>query len=202
MAARTRDLFAAAVVSLVAGCISIPDPAAFPCGNGGPCDAGVGNARDGSTAPLDGSSSDASVSDLEDIGASDASTPDFGPSPMDAASSDLGGGDDTGSDAGPNNTGRPDAADADAGIRPAVSAGAQHACLLRPDGTVRCWGDNRSGQSATPPGTFATLSAGFYHNCGLRPSVSSTVGATTFTDRRWNLRALLCERKPTVISRV
>jgi alpha-tubulin suppressor-like RCC1 family protein len=50
----------------------------------------------------------------------------------------------------------------------AVSAGGQHACGLRLDGTVQCWGENRDGQSLPPPEAFRSISTGFLHTCGLR----------------------------------
>jgi alpha-tubulin suppressor-like RCC1 family protein len=63
-----------------------------------------------------------------------------------------------------------------------VSAGTDHTCGLA-TGNVLCWGYNHFGQlgdgtstDKTVPsfvsgeGTFAVLSAGAYHNCGLRPS--------------------------------
>ena len=42
---------------------------------------------------------------------------------------------------------------------------------LRPcsiDSTVACWGNNASGQTAAPSGTFATVAAGGAFSCGLR----------------------------------
>ncbi len=50
----------------------------------------------------------------------------------------------------------------------AVSAGANHTCGIRTDGTVACWGDNRWGQANPPGGTFTTVSASFGHTCGIR----------------------------------
>ena len=73
----------------------------------------------------------------------------------------------------------------------AISVGAAHSCLLTTDGEVRCWGSNSCGQlgSPRPPGsicrrtrftpgantptaidsneTFATVSSGIAHTCGL-----------------------------------
>lgn len=50
----------------------------------------------------------------------------------------------------------------------AVSAGHEHTCGVRTDGTLACWGWNEYGQAAPPEGTFATVSAGRGHTCGVR----------------------------------
>ena len=51
----------------------------------------------------------------------------------------------------------------------AVDSGLRHACGVRSDNTVTCWGYNEGGQVSTPGGEFLTVSAGRWHNCGLRP---------------------------------
>ena len=43
-----------------------------------------------------------------------------------------------------------------------------YSCGLRMDGTVQCWGDNRSGQTNAPDGAFTSLSAGSIHACGVK----------------------------------
>ena len=50
-----------------------------------------------------------------------------------------------------------------------ISSGANHACGLRANGSIACWGSNTSGQ-ATPPttGVFTSLSSGDAHTCALR----------------------------------
>ena len=48
------------------------------------------------------------------------------------------------------------------------SVGFQHACGLRPDGRVECWGDDGYGQSSPPEGVFVSVSAGGKVSCGLR----------------------------------
>ena len=50
----------------------------------------------------------------------------------------------------------------------ALSVGHSHACGLKSDGSVECWGESWLGQSIPPGGTFAALSAGDEHTCGLR----------------------------------
>jgi hypothetical protein len=49
-----------------------------------------------------------------------------------------------------------------------ISAGSDHTCGLRIDGSVTCWGSNSYGQAVAPSGTFAQLSAGDQYTCGLR----------------------------------
>jgi alpha-tubulin suppressor-like RCC1 family protein len=53
-------------------------------------------------------------------------------------------------------------------IRPeTISSGLAHACGIRGDGTLVCWGKNDYGQSSPPSGTFRQVGAGFTHSCGL-----------------------------------
>ncbi len=53
-----------------------------------------------------------------------------------------------------------------------VSAGANHACVLRNGGTedseIVCWGSNQYGESTPPSGAFKQLSAGFDFTCAIR----------------------------------
>ena len=49
-----------------------------------------------------------------------------------------------------------------------VSAGGRYSCGLRTDSSIKCWGDNRYGQSDPPGGSFTQVSAGGAHSCGLR----------------------------------
>ena len=48
-----------------------------------------------------------------------------------------------------------------------LSAGEKHACGLRADGSVACWGDNGYGQSTPPAATFTHIAVGYTHSCGL-----------------------------------
>ena len=50
-----------------------------------------------------------------------------------------------------------------------ISSGANHACGLRANGSIACWGSNVFGQ-ATPPttGVFTSMSSGDAHTCALR----------------------------------
>ena len=49
-----------------------------------------------------------------------------------------------------------------------VGAGVWHACGVRVNGAVICWGYNHHGQADTPAGTFSAVSGGALHSCGLR----------------------------------
>lgn len=49
-----------------------------------------------------------------------------------------------------------------------VSVGDDHACGIRVDGTVVCWGKNQLGQASPPPGVFRAISAGNFYTCGIR----------------------------------
>ena len=50
----------------------------------------------------------------------------------------------------------------------AITSGARHACGLRADGTVACWGHNGSGRAEAPAGRFSSVQAGEWFTCGLR----------------------------------
>jgi alpha-tubulin suppressor-like RCC1 family protein len=49
-----------------------------------------------------------------------------------------------------------------------VSAGYDHTCGLRTDGTIACWGNNAQGQATPPAGSFTAVSVGDNHTCALR----------------------------------
>jgi len=49
----------------------------------------------------------------------------------------------------------------------AVTAGGEHSCGLKADGTAVCWGGNRRGQLEVPAGRFKELAAGSFHTCAI-----------------------------------
>ncbi|MGD0613111.1 MAG: hypothetical protein ABSB41_16555, partial [Anaerolineales bacterium] len=49
-----------------------------------------------------------------------------------------------------------------------ITAGGEHTCWLKSDGTLACWGDNSYGQATPPGGTFTQVSAGDLHTCGIK----------------------------------
>ena len=53
-----------------------------------------------------------------------------------------------------------------------VSMGKRHACGIRVDSTVACWGYSEDGQTASPNGRFIAITAGVRHNCGIRTDES------------------------------
>jgi alpha-tubulin suppressor-like RCC1 family protein len=59
-------------------------------------------------------------------------------------------------------------AGAPAGTFTSVRVGPSHACALRTDGTLACWGDNTQGQSTPPAGTFVAVDVGDAHTCAIR----------------------------------
>lgn len=48
-----------------------------------------------------------------------------------------------------------------------VTAGSEHSCLWREDGSVSCWGRNDGGQASPLPGMYSQVSAGGNHSCGV-----------------------------------
>jgi len=50
-----------------------------------------------------------------------------------------------------------------------IEAGLTHACGLKADGSLSCWGDNGVGQTTNvPTGQFRALSAGYNHACAIK----------------------------------
>jgi alpha-tubulin suppressor-like RCC1 family protein len=49
-----------------------------------------------------------------------------------------------------------------------VNVGEKHACAIRDDGTLVCWGDNSLGQLNSPTGEFTQVSSGPLHSCAIR----------------------------------
>ena len=50
----------------------------------------------------------------------------------------------------------------------AVDVGSSHACALRINATVTCWGNNSGGRTDAPDGTFSAIAVGSEHACGVR----------------------------------
>jgi hypothetical protein len=44
----------------------------------------------------------------------------------------------------------------------------RHACGVREDGTLACWGTDAAGETTPPPGTFKSVSTGVTHTCAIR----------------------------------
>ena len=51
----------------------------------------------------------------------------------------------------------------------AIATGTYHSCGLTTDGQALCWGNNESGQTDAPNGTFTAIATGGAHSCGLKP---------------------------------
>jgi len=49
-----------------------------------------------------------------------------------------------------------------------VTAGEEHSCAIKQDGTVVCWGNTNDGRLNAPAGTFSQISAGELHTCGVK----------------------------------
>jgi hypothetical protein len=88
-----------------------------------------------------------------------------------------------------NNSQDADDTQASAGCWASVTVGRDHACGLRTDGRIRCWGGSSFGRLDAPEGDdFIEVSAGYRHSCALRRSGqvecwgTSTDGATTPPD--------------------
>jgi Regulator of chromosome condensation (RCC1) repeat len=50
----------------------------------------------------------------------------------------------------------------------ALSVGGSHACALRADDTVVCWGASYDGATTAPADRFASIASGGFNSCGLR----------------------------------
>ena len=48
-----------------------------------------------------------------------------------------------------------------------VAVGLYHACALRQDGQIRCWGEDHRQQTSPPAGSYRAISAGRFHTCAL-----------------------------------
>jgi len=49
-----------------------------------------------------------------------------------------------------------------------ISAGEEHTCGVKTDGSVACWGNNDDGQATPPSGSFASVGSGDDHTCGVK----------------------------------
>ena len=49
-----------------------------------------------------------------------------------------------------------------------ISAGKSHACAIRDDGTIECWGDNSLGQAQAPSGQYRQVIAYWATSCAIR----------------------------------
>ena len=56
-----------------------------------------------------------------------------------------------------------------AAVAGGLSAGFEHTCGVRTNGTVFCWGRNTERQSNPPAGIFSAVTAGDLHACGVKP---------------------------------
>ncbi|MYC07345.1 MAG: S8 family serine peptidase [Chloroflexi bacterium] len=62
----------------------------------------------------------------------------------------------------------PEPAPAPSGPFTEFSRGTDHACALRSDGRIACWGDDEHGQASPPAGRFSAVSGGENGSCALR----------------------------------
>ena len=56
----------------------------------------------------------------------------------------------------------------------AVTASWGHACGLRTNGAITCWGNNNQGQATAPDGQYSAVTAGGSYACGLRTNGTIT----------------------------
>ena len=65
-----------------------------------------------------------------------------------------------------------------------VSAGGNHACGLRANGTVICWGDNYFSQRIAPEGPYSAVRAAHFIRAGSAQTAPSNAGVRTPTTRK------------------
>ena len=56
-----------------------------------------------------------------------------------------------------------------------ISAGKSHACGLRENGAIACWGGNQENKATPPQGSFTKISAGLNFTCALRQEDAAIV---------------------------
>ena len=56
----------------------------------------------------------------------------------------------------------------------AFSVGWNHACAIKGDGTLACWGSNLYGQATPPAGRYVHVSSGERHSCAIREDGTRT----------------------------
>lgn len=56
----------------------------------------------------------------------------------------------------------------------ALATGEDHACAIRDNGELACWGDNSHGQASPPAGRFVHVSASYYQSCAVRDDGTRT----------------------------
>jgi hypothetical protein len=61
-----------------------------------------------------------------------------------------------------------------------ITAGADHTCGLRSDGSATCWGRDASGQAEPPAGAFTQIDAGSNHTCGLRDDATAACWGSNY----------------------
>lgn len=77
----------------------------------------------------------------------------------------------------------PGTLDAPVGTFTAVAAN-QHSCAIRTDTTIACWGENITGRTDAPAGSYIVVALGNFHSCAIR--MNHTVkcwGANDASDR-------------------
>ena len=72
-----------------------------------------------------------------------------------------------------------------------VETGESHACALREDRTVECWGNQRLERLSAPPGEFAELSVGAIESCGLRADGTVECWASRYEPPEGQYRSLV-----------
>lgn len=67
----------------------------------------------------------------------------------------------------------------------AVTTGSIHACAIRVNGTLACWGDNAHDETDAPTGTYKDLAVGYYHDCAIATDGAMTCWPRTPDGVEW-----------------